>query len=494
MTSGRRFSARFRDDASRLAYLTWSAGQMLIYNECVREQCYFDSLCRLIDETVRHKQPIRPECRIERPMPDQKYSRFVDKEAIPWLDEVPSVILGIGAYRFYQAAQRSMRGLTGRPKVHPIKDSNRKLLLTRQYFSIAPTSRTDTFELRFGSARKPGGVILFHAHRDFLMPAMVSIALTSRSLTVSFSFEEAVEEGKYPETEAEIAARLSHCTKAELEAHSVGLDRGVVRPVQSSRREEPYGFSDVQIERMKRRERGRRHRQRTLARRRKGSRNYAKAKRRLSRAYDYRRNVVEDFAHQTSAALIKLDEIWLYVLEAPKIKNMTKRPKARYDEAGRALPNGASAKAGLNAAILRSGWGKTGRYFRYKALKAGKLVIEVDPKNTPRCCPRCGAVDAKNRPSQAVFRCVRCGFEGNADVTASCNIRDRGIEMLLSGKFEPKKTKKLLRTKKAKPSESAKLGPGRADVMPAEPVPRTGFHSAPIRLAGKQEASSFTAR
>ena len=104
MTSGRRFSARFRDDASRLAYLTRSAGQMLIYNECVREQRYFDSLCRLIDETERHKQPIRPECRIERPMPDQKYSRFVDKEAIPWLDEVPSAILGIGAYRFYQAA------------------------------------------------------------------------------------------------------------------------------------------------------------------------------------------------------------------------------------------------------------------------------------------------------------------------------------------------------------------------------------------------------
>ncbi len=32
MSVGRRFSACFQDDASRLAYLTWSAGQMFIKN------------------------------------------------------------------------------------------------------------------------------------------------------------------------------------------------------------------------------------------------------------------------------------------------------------------------------------------------------------------------------------------------------------------------------------------------------------------------------
>ena len=245
---------------------------------------------------------------------------------------------------------------------------------------------------------------------------------------------------------------------------------------------------------MKRQARRRKRYQRMAARRETGSRNLAKARRRIARTYDYQRNVIEDFAHQTSARLVSLEEIWVYVLEALKIKNMTKRPKAKYDEAGKPLRNGASAKAGLNAAVLRSGWGKTGRYLRYKAIRAGKLVLEVDPKNTSRCCPLCGAVDAKNRPSQAVFRCVRCGFEGNADVVAARNIRDRGIEMLLAGKFEPKKTKKLLRTKKARPSDVARLGPGRADVMPAEPVRRAGCHPVPIRLAGKQEALSFTSR
>ena len=115
---------------------------------------------------------------------------------------------------------------------------------------------------------------------------------------------------------------------------------------------------------------------------RKSSRNLAKARRRIARTYDYQRNVIEDFAHQTSARLVSLEEIWVYVLEALKIKNMTKRPKAKYDEAGKPLRNGASAKAGLNAAVLRSGWGKTGRYLRYKAIRAGKLVLEEKKKNT----------------------------------------------------------------------------------------------------------------
>ena len=59
--TGRRFSARFFDNACRLAFFTWSAGQMFVYNQKVQEQNYYNNLCRLIDETKRHCQPIRPE-------------------------------------------------------------------------------------------------------------------------------------------------------------------------------------------------------------------------------------------------------------------------------------------------------------------------------------------------------------------------------------------------------------------------------------------------
>ena len=105
MLTGRKFAARFQNSSAREAYLTWSAGQMFIYNECVLEQRFFDGLSRLIAETERHKQPIRNECRITRPKPDQKYAHFVDKAQRPWLSQVPSAILGIGAFRFCQASK-----------------------------------------------------------------------------------------------------------------------------------------------------------------------------------------------------------------------------------------------------------------------------------------------------------------------------------------------------------------------------------------------------
>lgn len=200
MLTGRKFAARFKNSSAREAYLTWSAGQMFVYNECVLEQRFFDSLSRLTAETERHKQPISNECRVARPKPDQKYAHFVDKSQKPWLSQVPSAILGIGAFRFCQASKRATAGLAARPKLRAIKDAERHLLLTRAYFTIKPTSRAGWYELRFGSARIPGGTILFRAHREFVVPAMVSVTLTSKALFVSMSYEE-TEQERFPETE-----------------------------------------------------------------------------------------------------------------------------------------------------------------------------------------------------------------------------------------------------------------------------------------------------
>jgi IS605 OrfB family transposase len=61
----------------------------------------------------------------------------------------------------------------------------------------------------------------------------------------------------------------------------------------------------------------------------------------------------------------------------------------------------------------------------YKAALAGVLTDKTDAWDTSRRCPKCGHVDGANRRTQAVFRCVRCGFERNADLVAAWNIRDR---------------------------------------------------------------------
>ena len=63
----------------------------------------------------------------------------------------------------------------------------------------------------------------------------------------------------------------------------------------------------------------------------------------------------------------------------------------------------------------------------YKALANNVEVARVDPRNTSRTCPRsgCGHVDAANRPSRDVFRCVKCGHEGEADWVAAINIKQK---------------------------------------------------------------------
>jgi IS605 OrfB family transposase len=55
----------------------------------------------------------------------------------------------------------------------------------------------------------------------------------------------------------------------------------------------------------------------------------------------------------------------------------------------------------------------------YKAKLAGLPVVLVDARNTSRTCLACGHVDKANRPTQACFRCVACGFAGLADHCAA---------------------------------------------------------------------------
>jgi len=70
-----------------------------------------------------------------------------------------------------------------------------------------------------------------------------------------------------------------------------------------------------------------------------------------------------------------------------------------------------------------------GQFLRYKAQMAGVRVVQVDPRNTSRTCLTCGCIDAANRPSQAVFRCVECGESGQADHHAARVIASRAAAM-----------------------------------------------------------------
>jgi len=119
----------------------------------------------------------------------------------------------------------------------------------------------------------------------------------------------------------------------------------------------------------------------------------------------------EDWVHQTTTKLVREHD--LIVFEDLSVRNMTRRGKF---------------KRGLNRAILQQNWSMFLTTLQYKAKLAGVEVVLVNPAYTSQACNACGHIAKENRESQAVFRCVKCGHEANADVNAALNILERGLE------------------------------------------------------------------
>ena len=436
MQTGRSFAAHFEDDASREAYLMWSAAQMLVYNAKVEESNYFWKFrCKFWSP-----EPL--------PKPDQKYAHLVNPDTVPWVKEVPSAVRGIGAYRFFQAMTRFMRGLSKRPHRKPIRNADRQLTLTRDCFSVKQVSQK-WWELTFGSKKKTAGRIRFRAHRRFEMPAMVMITCTNQCLQLGFSYEDELTE--FPETEEEILDRLGKLTPEELAERTIGGDVGVKIRLQLSNGES-FNLSEIEKTRIARKDFGRRRHQRRLARMKPGSSNYRKQTRKIAKTYVYEKNVNNNFCHQTSHKIAVMEGIEVVALEDLNVAGMVRRPKPKYDDKGRAQPNGAAAKSGLNKAVTKSHFARLRTSILYKCRRNGKVAVFVNAKNSSRECSKCGYTAKENRPSQAVFCCRRegCGHEENADLNASRVIRKRGVKMILEGLVKKKESKKLLRVPRAK--------------------------------------------
>jgi transposase len=98
---------------------------------------------------------------------------------------------------------------------------------------------------------------------------------------------------------------------------------------------------------------------------------------------------------------------------------MTRSAKGTLQRPGR----GVRQKAGLNRAILASGWGRLVDRLEHKA--PGR-VQKVAAAYTSQRCSACGHVAAESRQSQTAFRCVACAWTGNADYNAARNIAAAG--------------------------------------------------------------------
>jgi putative transposase len=168
--------------------------------------------------------------------------------------------------------------------------------------------------------------------------------------------------------------------------------------------------------------------QRKLSRAAKGSANRNKTRDALGKVRARERRRRQDFCVKTANKVAH--ENALVVLEKLPVSNMTRRAQPVTDPAnpGQYLPNGGSAKSGLNRAILSKGWYRFEVALKSAARYTGTQVVKVPAAFTSQRCSACGHVDPKSRESQAVFRCTHCFRPAeHADVNAAKNILAAGL-------------------------------------------------------------------
>jgi transposase len=194
----------------------------------------------------------------------------------------------------------------------------------------------------------------------------------------------------------------------------VGVDRGVTVSAALSTGELLLcpGLSERELDRLM-------HLQRRLARCRRGSSRRQQIQAAIAKLHGRTRDRRKDWVEKTSTDLARRFDV--VRVEDLRISQMTRRPKPKPSPGrpGKFLPNRRNAKAGLNRGILANGWGDLVNRLEHKA--PGR-VEKINPAYTSLTCSACGHCASENRESQAVFRCVACGHQANADVNAAVNI------------------------------------------------------------------------
>ncbi|CAM2176684.1 putative insertion element transposase InsQ [Paraburkholderia sacchari] len=206
---------------------------------------------------------------------------------------------------------------------------------------------------------------------------------------------------------------------------AIGIDMGVARFATLS-----DGSYIAPLASFKKHERRLAKYQRRMARKVKGSANWKKAKTRVQRIHACIANARADFLHKASNTISKKHA--MIAIEDLQVRNMTKSARGMVATPGRNV----RAKSGLNKAILDQGWYEFRHQLEYKMAWRGGLFVAVPAHNTSRTCPCCGYISADNRKTQALFVCVNCGHEANADLVGAINVLRRGEAQLSSEGLE----------------------------------------------------------
>ena len=310
------------------------------------------------------------------------------KKDFPWLKEVDSLALANVQLHLEAAFARFFE--PGKNRYPRFKSKHR----SRKSYTTNVVNGNITLE--DGRLRLPkAGPVRIRQHRR------IPEGYVLKSVTVSME-----PSGKYYASLLyEYPARENQTPGADREdAKALGIDfamRGMAVFSDGSRAEYP-GYYRLAQERLARD-------QRRLSKRKKGSRNYEKQKRRVALRHEKIRNQRKDYLHKLSRDLA--DRYDVIAVEDIDMQAMS-----------RSLHFGKS--------VADNSFGAFRTMLAYKLEEQGKSFVKVGrffPSS--KMCSRCGNVKKELRLDERVYRCS-CGLCMDRDLNAAVNIREEGSRIL----------------------------------------------------------------
>ena len=161
--------------------------------------------------------------------------------------------------------------------------------------------------------------------------------------------------------------------------------------------------------------------QRSLSRRKRGSRRRHEARRRLSRLHLKVRNQRGDFHAKTAATLVsRFNPIFVEALDTRGLIE-----KAEQDRKGR------KKFRASNKNIHDAGWGMFLQGLRGKAERAGSATVAVEARGTSQECSGCGSLVPKTLWERT--HSCGCGLVIGRDHNSARNILSRGLRLVRAG-------------------------------------------------------------
>ena len=158
-------------------------------------------------------------------------------------------------------------------------------------------------------------------------------------------------------------------------------------------------------------EKGLKRLQKSLSRKKKGSKNKEKARLKLAKKHKKVKNQRNHRNHVISRQLVDLYDI--IAMESLQIKNMLKNSR-------------------LSKAISDVAWGDIQSKIEYKIAEKQGCFIKIDKfYPSTKTCSCCGNVKDKMSLSERTYVCHECGFVCDRDINAAINILRAGIKELL---------------------------------------------------------------